>query len=357
MDIHNDTIFPTEARRECIADHWGHVVALTKVTYEVDDSSLLLSEVQTPIHCEPCAEAPTGEIQFMMAPGLVDIVCTGEIHPPRGEPSPTVDVRLRWHDEVRALRAFGRRVWQRTSDGTLAASPPEPFRTLPMLWSHAYGGTHRIPAGFAPGTRLPMPAGEVAWPVNRSGMGFYLDAAQAEGQPLPHLETPDHLISAWDDRPNATCFAPCPVDSSFRASHVRMDAEGIHVEKEHDGAATMARALRNAAPSLQARDVGPGTRFTLEGMSPSGPIHFEIPALNLAWTVTTGDWRRAFALALSAVHIKADEQKVALLLRADLLYPLIREQRRTARLHLTGRMGVRGPEKTPSSGGPTWQPA
>src|SRR5690606_6855814 len=93
---------------------------------------------------------------------------------------------------------------------------PEPFDGIPLSWSRAYGGTVRLAPGFLPGSEVPHPGGEVAYPQNPEGMGFILTEDDAHGAPLPNLEDPAALMTKPLDRPIPAGFAPCPRHAGLR---------------------------------------------------------------------------------------------------------------------------------------------
>jgi len=336
MDLTNETPLPTEIIRECLDDTWGLVVAITKATYEITGGRLVLSKEQIPVHRAPCADAPVGEVHYMTEPGVVDVTCIGDVHAPHGEPARLVDVCLRWGETTRRIRAFGRRTWVRNQAGNLVASEPDPFTILPMSWSQAFGGVHKVPAGLAPHTRMPMPSGEIGFAANRAGIGFYLDQHQAENAPLPHLEDPDRLIGACTDRPTPVCFAPCPYDCGLRALHIKVEENGTPRSTHEGDRMVFPRMLQNAPPALQAQDLKPGTRLILEGMTPDGPLTFALPPVTFVWAAHAGRWSNEISPEIVGLQLRASERRVSLLLRAHVIYPLIREQYRHARLIATG---------------------
>jgi hypothetical protein len=123
--------------------------------------------------------------------GGIDVLLGGKVTQPGGEHRERLDVELSIGRTFRRrIAIFGDRIWARALDGSLVASPPRPFRTMPLSYDRAFGGSSKTPQG------LPAPYAE-----NPSGKGYYLDAAEAEGQPLPNIENPAMLVSRWDDRP------------------------------------------------------------------------------------------------------------------------------------------------------------
>jgi hypothetical protein len=336
MKLENQTPLPTEVLRECLGDVYGTLITFTKVTYELQGGALSLSREQLPIHKEPCDEAPLGEVHTLWEPGVVDVTVAGDILAPGGEPCTSASVSLAWGDEVRTLRAYGRRVWRRAAGGGLEPSEPEPFLSLPMSWSLAYGGKHVIPAGFAPNTSLPMPSGELPFAPNPDGMGFYYDLDEVEGRPLPHLEDPERLIQSPRDQPRPVCFARLPFASSLRMEHVLFDPETGAMSSRHgESEMTFARFLQRAPPWLQVKGLSAGTRLRLLGMTKDEPMEVTLPEAPVRWLVYTGDRTRARELEIRAIELRPAESKVVILFGCRAFYPLIKHEKRRASLIMT----------------------
>lgn len=334
MDIENATPFPTRVTRECLNDVHGMLITTTKVTYTRVNGSLVLDREQLPLPLDPCDEAPLGELNVMREPGITDLTVVGDVVAPGERPCSAVDVKLSWNDEVRVLRAFGPRVWQRGAED-FHPSDPEPFVRLPMEWKHAYGGRHIIPAGFAPHSRLPMPRGELAFSANPGGAGFYFEPEQVEGQALPALEDPENLIRTWRDQPRPACFAPMPMASSLRTEHVDIHPETAAMKSRHEGEMIFARFRQNAPPWLQQRGLRPGARVRLEGMTPDEPMSFTLPEPPVRWLVSTGNRSREQETGYLAIQLRPGEDKVTVLLGGNVFYSLIKHETRHAHLTMT----------------------
>jgi hypothetical protein len=202
-----------------------------------------------------------------------------------------------------------------------------------MAWKLAFGGKHVIPAGFAPHSRLPMPAGEFSYSANPEGTGFYFEPEQVEGAPLPSLEDPLALIKEWRDQPRPACFAPMPFASSLRGEHIAIDHETGDLRSTHgEQEMTFARVRQNAPPWLQVRGLSAGTRIRLTGMTPDQPLEFELPAPPVRWLVATGPRSREQGIEILAVQIRSNERLVTVLFGGKVFYPLIRGQARRATL-------------------------
>ena len=310
----------------------GELAAFTKVTYDARDSDTLhIAHEQLPVFTAQCPEAPTGECHYMEEKGVVDILVTGNVRAPNQQPATSVTVTLQWGNEARCIVARGPRAWEQHA-GELRMSAAEPFVELPMSWEMAYGGKHVVPAGFAPYSTTPMPAGESAFSANPEGMGYYLEHDHAAGGPLPQLEDPSDLIEHWNDKPTPVCFSPLPLASSLRMSHIEIDQEAGLVGARHPDELLFARFFQNAPPQQQVQSLEAGTRFRLEGMTFGHPVCFALPPPPVAWTMRTGGRSTSVAPRYKAVHIYPNERKVAVLFLANVYYPLIKHELRVARL-------------------------
>lgn len=336
MKLENQTPLPTEVMRECLGDAYGMLITFTKATYERKAGALALLREQLPVYKKPCDESPVGEVHTLWEPGVVDLTVAGDILAPGGEPTPSVDVSLSWGGEVRTLRAYGRRVWQRAASGGLEPSEPEPFASLPMAWSLAYGGRHIIPAGLAPHSNLPMPAGELSFAPNPDGMGFYSEPDSALGQPLPHLEDPACLIQSPADQPRPMCFTKLPYASALRMDHVVIDPETDTMGSKHgESEMTFARFLQGAPPWLQIKGLSAGTLLRLTGMTKDEPMEVVLPEPPVQWIIHTGERARVREMEIRAVELRPAEDRVVVLFGCRAFYPLIKKEKRRASLVMT----------------------
>jgi hypothetical protein len=106
------------------------------------------------------------------------------------------------------LLVVGDRIWERGRGGDLEASPPLAFEQMPLTWAHAFGGSTKTEYG------------DMAWPENPLGKGYYLDQDAALGGPLPNVEDPANLVSNWDDRPKTVGIGPYPAEWMLRLCEV-----------------------------------------------------------------------------------------------------------------------------------------
>ncbi|MDA8111169.1 MAG: DUF2169 domain-containing protein, partial [Nitrospiraceae bacterium] len=108
-----------------------------------------------------------------------EVLLVARCHGPGGRAIPSRRVIVRVGPVAKALDVYGDRVFIRER-GIRRASDPVPFTTLPIDWSHAYGGP-----GYA---------------ANPVGKGFPGDSP-ADPLPLPNIEDPALPLLSPDDRP------------------------------------------------------------------------------------------------------------------------------------------------------------
>ncbi len=124
------------------------------------------------------------------------------------------------------VRVWGHRTIQMDHVNRLRFTAPEPFESVRLTWDLAYGGrdtraeqqrtagrrNDQDPSGSA--------GGEIVYPRNPAGRGFFLDRDRESlaGLPAPRLEDPEDPVSPdrllardpddWLDRPMAACYGP-----------------------------------------------------------------------------------------------------------------------------------------------------
>lgn len=305
------------------ADDEDGIVALflAALTVEIGGEAPRFAEEQRPLILLP-VPPEIGDHHLTKAGATV--TATGHVYAPNGS-AHAAEARLFVGDRSFAVAAFGRRVWREAADGVLVASAPATFDRVPMTWENAFGGAvlhpsrlHRLPGG----DEAILVEHPEAFPENTDGIGFYTEAAGAVGEPLPHLEDPDHLITKWDDRPDPVCFAPYPMHGGLRLRFVMED--GVLDFSRHP------HLLGRAAPRTTFDEVPPGTRVGLTGMRPGGEVlSFEVPPPPVTADVTVGDRHRQLALYVDAVDIDAEALVARIVYRAVFSYPLVRYEKRS----------------------------
>ena len=128
-----------------------------------------------------------------------ELLLMARAHAPGGIPVAHRQVEIQVGPVSKRLEIFGPRVWIRER-GLLRASNPDPFVSIPIDFSHAYGG-----AGFGP---------------NPTGIGF-ADPSDGSPRPLPNIEDPSRPILSPDDRPEGPAgLGPLSLNWSQRSGRV-----------------------------------------------------------------------------------------------------------------------------------------
>jgi len=160
---------------------------------------------------------------------LTDVLVRGTAYALCG-PVTSLDTAVQVGAARKAVRVIGDRRIELRAGGEPAFTEPERFTEMPLTWDRAYGGRDLYAEERLDGdprrrfSRRPefsaASLGQVAYPRNGAGRGYYIDfdRARIHGAPAPNLEdptdpvTPDKLLSArttdWIDRPIAACYEP-----------------------------------------------------------------------------------------------------------------------------------------------------
>lgn len=245
----------------------------------------------------------------------VDLILLGNAHPPK--PGATaLSVSIRAGALRHEIAVFGDRSWTRVGP-RLVPSRPQPFDVMPLTWERAYGGKARVEAG------------EMPYAPNPQGRGFYMDAAQAEGGPLPNLEDPEQLIRTPSDQPIPRCPAPCTRDSSLRM----LRAAKFDMDRPIPRVAELRPAyFNNAHPALILSDAPhAGEEFEFTHVRPGGlPLRFALPALDFHVYVQLEDRPYLFPAHLESVLVLAEQERVVLGFKCAFRYRMVPLERRIA---------------------------
>jgi hypothetical protein len=316
MRFENTTRFPALLLRTAIDPDRLSASVITRVTFDIRGDRLVPCEEQPYLVSQEPWDSPHGAFEGdqPFKTGGVDIFVFGSAHAPAGRPTPTASVCVQLGELRREVRVFGPRTWQRVA-GELVPSKPAPFVSVPLTLRFAFGGK-----SVWDGLEMP-------WPDNPDGLGFYVEEAQAEGQPLPQLEDPAHLIQRWDDRPPVVGFGVCPLQSGPRL------AAGVTFDAEKQALTSVSpRVLNMAFPELVAAKVSPGAPMTLLGVTPAGRLRFHLPSALPQARLRLGDAVHERPLEIDQVGVDVDAGRVFLRYRFPFRYRFIAEQERAVTL-------------------------
>ncbi len=167
----------------------------------------------------PMLNAPKQESDLVAYKPLTDVIVHACAHSPKGKKAMLLDVGIQIGNYRKLLRVFGNRKVI-VGGTTLMFSDPEPFDSIRLDYSKAYGGKD---AKSIPGV-------DYTYPRNPIGKGFIIkgDAAIIQGLQLPNLEdllnllTPAKLVLGkfenWQRQPEPASFGYVPRNSLPRLS-------------------------------------------------------------------------------------------------------------------------------------------
>jgi len=267
----------------------------------------------------------------------VDLIVCGEVHAPRGEPCEVLNLGLRVGDFERRLLAWGDRRWRKRWRRWLATEP-EPFTTMPLDASRAYGG------------KATTELGELPFALNPEGRGFIADDGDPADAFLPNLEDPEHPVRTPEDRPEPLYLGPCGQQSFLRIQN------GIETGTDPStGRPQITRfkpsLYNNAHPAfiVPTDQTAPGKIVSIESLRPEGTLAFAIPDHPMHLHVQLHDRHHLFPFHLEEIIVLADRDLVSFGHRCAFRYKLEALEKRAAVVY-----DGPAPERTPPSYALEW---
>lgn len=319
MKLDNPTPYPALLSRSALEGQAMLGSLLVRVTYDIADGELRISEDQAwkvsgPPWDGPHGPMPSDELFYREG---VDVLVFGAARPPGGRPAPRSTVEVRVGAGFRSrITVFGDRVWQRRGD-RLVATAPAPFTEVPLTLAHAFGGADvwdQLTVGF---------------PDNPDGKGFYLEEANAVGKPLPNLEDPDALIDRWDDRPEPVGTAATLMQFGPRLRRA------YDVDPETRKLTVLRPLLFNAAfPKMIAPAAKAGDRVGLTGVRADGSLEFRLPAAPVRMRLQLGPTVYLRDLPIEQIGVEPDAMRAFVSFRFPFRYTLIPLEKRGCELVL-----------------------
>jgi hypothetical protein len=272
----------------------------------------------------------------------VDVIVRGSIVSPGGRATRSMQARVMVGHVMKDAQVLGDR-WVHRSRFT----EPEPFETLPLEWSRAYGGVDA--SGIRPSEHVSEPSYEHpgAYPRNPVGVGWAIGCSlgSLEGEPLPNFEdpqrrlTPENLVIG-----DATRWSWAPEPRGFgwlhRGWYPRCTFLGLlPVFLPADDSPKLAEVASGWMPrrlSRWLRELGPGMpvhpRFyngasagmrlpnldgnepvMLDGFFARGAVSFDLPGHRPRVTVGTGRERLSAEVVAHTLEIEPSERRVTLI--------------------------------------------
>jgi hypothetical protein len=318
MDLIDQTGFSSRLYRGVIDEERLFASLVVKTVWAVTDGRIALAPTavqQEWAVLDAPKPTPAGLVssdQCFYKAGA-DVFLIGEAQ--SAEPVTQMDVRIAIGADFNAgVQVIGQRSWRKPLLRSLEMSAPEPFTRMPLTLKQAFGGK---PVW----DELPIP-----YPDNPDGVGYYLDAKSADGQPLPTIEDPAHRITRWDDRPE-------PVGLGLRPP-----AFGPHLRRstEHNAKGELVKLdplFFNAAfPACVARALAPGQTVRVDGVLPTGPWTFALPTCPVRATASFGAKHNDLAMRYDQVWLEPASGTVRIAWRSPFRYQLRALEKRIIQL-------------------------
>lgn len=312
MELINHTSFPARIFRTGITEETMGAALIAKLTYDIVNGEAKLADEHTwPVEFSSW-ESEYGIIEGDNAiqKGGVDVLVFGNALSkfPVEEMDLSVEIQGKFRN---TLKVFGDRIWERDTFG-IRPSEPVPFTKIPIRMENAFGG-------WGEWDSLSFPDGQ-----NPHGKGFYWEEDHAIGNPLPNIENPGQLIHQWSDRPDPAGFGTCPL-TEFRIRG--------HYEPNEEGLTKISPGLFNVAfPAMVTKNVMPGDRVIVCGMSIEPRFEFSIPDSRLICEVKVGEKHAEKELVIDQVGIIPEKRQLFLTYRYPFSYTMRPRENRSISL-------------------------
>ncbi|MFM0016298.1 DUF2169 domain-containing protein [Paraburkholderia sediminicola] len=232
------------------------------------------------------AQGVTQPLDEVLPKPHAELLVCGNAYAPHGTPVERMQVSLSAAGVDKTLDVSGARAWR--YDPWLRIDPPKPFVSMPLAYTHAFGGAHH--------------------PDNPVGCGYernrFAALIGANSRPMPNLELPGTPVRRHWVRYAPAGFGPLAFDWPARSRHAgRYGAKWL--AREAPGfSSSAAPALFQRAPADQwlAAYLQGGEPYCLSGMHPEhAEIEGQVPPL-----VARGFIQRSGAASLEEVPLNFD---------------------------------------------------
>ena len=322
MELINPTPYQAQVFRTPLGEDQVLAVVVIKATYAYDREGLVTLDRDCPLPIY--REYLVTDVGQLWPEGfatrfLAEVFVLGRAMTPDLRPAPELDVRLRVGELDVAARVSGKRTWQARWLRAPQIGPAELFETMPLDWSHAFGGR-----AIAGGRRVP----NLDNPVGR---GYVLDAKQLDGVELPNIEEPDRLIQRWSDQPRPLAFTPLAPGSAL------VDIDDAHNPTPPEASmsgpwATGSSTLNFAHPLLRLAALREGTVVMMDGMSPHGRKGFHLETPHVFASVTVGKGTTKIYCKPDTFYLYPQHHRFAVTARKAIRYKLRDGELRSVRL-------------------------
>ncbi len=271
---------PFSARYVLLPDEAGidTLYVMVKASFNMGSAWTLCDEQQVPLSEDVYwGEPGQSSLKYPadVHPGKpgTDIAVLGSGYAPEHKPVQTLDVSATIGQYQKTVRIFGDRHWQQ---GRISSTSP--FTCMPMRYENAFGGQYWVQNEL-----------RGVEPRNPSGKGYRgsRELADMEGQSLPNIEDPKHLIRYIDDTPAPAGFGFIAPNWQPRAAYAgTCDDQWLRNRAPYLPLDYQPCAQNAAANGFVCAEYLKGREaVTLLNMHPDGPLEFVLPPINLGGRV------------------------------------------------------------------------
>jgi hypothetical protein len=281
LQLKNNTPFAANMALFPNQDGIDTLYLIVKAGFNIGPKSTLIDEQQAPLEAdvfwgEPDKTSLKYASDFHVGKPGTDIAMIGQACAPGKKTVSKLDVSLSVGRVNKTVRVFGDRQWL---DG--AATRPESFQTMPMVYEKSFGGMHLVD-GKIDSIEARNPLG--------CGYAGSRSVTEMNAVPLPNLEDPQNLITEFSATPAPAGFGFCA--PSWRP---RVAFAGTYDEAWQSNRAPYlpedfdSRFLNMAHPDLICADyLRGGEAVSITGMHPGGALNFSLPRIELHSRIKLG---------------------------------------------------------------------
>ncbi|NUP06048.1 MAG: DUF2169 domain-containing protein [Polyangiaceae bacterium] len=273
--LHNRTRFVAERTFARDRDGAEVLLVVVKATFTIShDHAPRVAPRQASIahtpryRADPARSSLLHEADFALEKRRTDVLLVGNAHARDGIPTIATEVRVRVGKWQKRVAVFGDRRWTRVLGG-LRLGKPEPFTSMPLSYERAFGG-----------------AGHRENPV---GVGAERLAGALESTPVPNLEDRQDPLTLPEQDKRAMSFGPIARDWPARRALAGTFDERWRRERCPLVPDDFDDAFWQCAPPDQQISIEGGENVELTGVSPRGPMRFELPRLRFSFRSRVGN--------------------------------------------------------------------
>ena len=342
MQLINSSSVPTDF--DIIAklpDGSRAIIFTAKATFNIQENGQVKLERDNPLPLLKQDEETglgilPGDASLRLDPAF-EVIMLGQAHASEGQATTEMKVSLGVGDEYRELDVSGDRQWRGEGEGA-SLSAAEKFKSMPLTWDRAFGGTQQVEIDREAYL-------DVSWPYNTMGKGFdHISQARELGvafsspdpyprfeaiRELPNIESPDERVQRWGDTPLPVCWATVPQSSGLLLERFKRSCESSGKDHVLLGAPEM---NHRAHPDWVIETPPAGASVRLDGACKAGRIDFRIPEMRVVAELKDGRRVQKIELHPRSMVLLPEEMRFYLTFKAVRNYESRDGETRKARI-------------------------